>query len=95
VLEDRSRHRGNLRSTVIARIHRTPIDAVVLTLLLAFLAIGDSTGEPLLFKVFQASSVIGELAVEIIDRVPEMLRNCLSAVHNDIRLPFSLRDVKG
>lgn len=66
---------------MIARIYRAAIDAVVLALHFALVAIGHATGEALLFQVLQASRVIGELAVEVHDRVSKMRRNGLSAVH--------------
>jgi hypothetical protein len=43
---------------------------MMLAILLARFTVGNSTGEPLLFKVFQASVIIRELTVEIIDCVP-------------------------
>ena len=42
---------------------------------------GDSTGKALLFEVLKASSIVRKLTVKIIDRIAEMLRNCLSGVH--------------
>ena len=95
MLEDRSRHRGNLSSAVVTRIHRTPIDAVVFAVLLALLAVDDPAGETLLFQVLKASGVIRELAVKVVDRVPEMLRNCLSLIHGKDSVSQILRDVKG
>jgi hypothetical protein len=67
----------------------------VLAVLSALFAVGDSAGEALLFQVLKASRVIRELSVEVVDRVPEMLWNCLSAIHGKNSMPFSLRDVKG
>jgi hypothetical protein len=57
--------------------------------------VDDSAGETLLFQVLKASRVIRELAVKVIDRVPEMLWYCLSAIHGKNSMPFYLRDVKG
>ncbi len=81
MLKDRASHRRNLSSAVIAGIHRTPADAVVLALLLALVAIGDIAGEALLHQVLKASCVIRELTVKIVDRIPEMLRDGLSLIH--------------
>ena len=68
---------------------------VVLAILLARFAVRDSAGKPLFLQVLKASCIIGKLTIEIINRVPKMLRDGLSAVHNAETLPFSLRDVKG
>jgi len=54
---------------VIARIHRTAIDAVVFALLLALIAVRDVAGKALLHKVLKTGSIIGKFAVEIIDCV--------------------------
>ena len=44
--------------------------AVVLALLLAFVAEGDIAGEPLLHEMFKASRIVGKLAIKIADCVP-------------------------
>jgi hypothetical protein len=54
-----------------------------------------AAGKPLLFKVLKAGIVIGELAVKIIDCVPQMLRDCLTAIHGINSMPNLLLDVKG
>jgi hypothetical protein len=43
--------------------------------------VGNSAGEALLFKVLKTSGIIWKLAVKIHDRVAEVLRDCLVAVH--------------
>ena len=47
----------------------------MLAFLLALLAIGDSAGETLLFQVLKASGIVGELAIEIRDRVAQVSRD--------------------
>jgi hypothetical protein len=42
----------------------------VLAILFAPFAVGNPAGETLLFKVLKASIVIGELTVEVLNRVP-------------------------
>jgi hypothetical protein len=42
----------------------------MLAILLAFFAVGNSAGEPLLFEVLKAGIVIRELTVEIFNCVP-------------------------
>ena len=59
---------------------------MVLLLLPTLSAVRNPTGETLLFKVLDTSVIVWKLAVEIIDRVPQFLRDCLSAVHNIHRL---------
>src|ERR1700686_3041980 len=95
VLKDRPSHRRNLRSAVIAGVHRTTLNSIVLALLLALVTVRDVAGESLLHQVLKASRVIGKLAIDDIDRVPEVLRDGLSAIHGKNSMPFLLRDVKG
>lgn len=66
---------------MIAGIYRTPRDAVVLALSLARLAVRDVSGESLLHEMFKTGCIIRKLAVEVIDRVAQVLWNSLSAVH--------------
>jgi Mg2+/citrate symporter len=80
---------------MVAGINRTPVDAVMFAFLLALIAVGDTTGEPLLFKVLKASGIVGKLSVKIVACVPQVLRDCLSAIHGKTSMPFLLRDVKG
>jgi hypothetical protein len=65
-----------------------PLDSALFT-------VRHPAGEPLLFKVLKAAIVIGELSVKIIDRVPQMLRDCLTAIHGKNSMPYVLLDVKG
>jgi len=67
----------------------------VLAFLLARIAVRNVAGEALLHKMFKASRIIRELTVEVIDRVPQMGWNRLTAVHGKNSMPFVLRDVKG
>ena len=68
---------------------------MVLPLDSALLTPRYSAGEALLFKVLKAAIVIGELGVKVIDRVPQMLRDCLTAIHDMNSMSFVLLDVKG
>ena len=67
----------------------------MLLLLPTLRAVGNPAGEAPLFEVLKAGVVVGKLAVEIIDCVPQIFRNCLSAVHDIDRLAKPERDVKG
>jgi hypothetical protein len=94
LLEDRSRHRGNHRSAMAASVCRTTRNAVMFPLDSALLAERNAAGKPLFLEMFKARIVIGELAVKIIDRIPQMLWDCLSPVHGN-SMPNVLLDVKG
>ncbi len=67
----------------------------MLAILLARFAVRDSAGKALFLEVLKASCIVGKLTAEVVNRVPKMLRDGLSAVHDVQTLPFSLRDVKG
>jgi hypothetical protein len=67
---------------------------VVLSLDSALIAMCHAAGKPLFFKVLKAAIVIRELRIEVIYRVPQVLRDCLSPVHRNI-MPYVLLDVKG
>jgi hypothetical protein len=66
----------------------------MLPLLGALLAMRHPVRKLPLFKELKAAIVIGKLAVKIIDRIPQMLRDCLSPVHGN-SMPYVLLDVKG
>jgi len=55
---------------MITGIDRTPVDAIVLALLLALLTVRHSPGESLFLEMLKAGGIIGKFAIEIIDRVP-------------------------
>jgi phage-related holin len=55
---------------------------MVLLLLPTLPAERNPAGKALFFQVLDAGIIVWELAVKIDDRVPQVLRNCLSAVHN-------------
>lgn len=68
-----------------------PLDSALLT-------VGNPAGEPLFLEVLKAAIVIRELSVKIIDRIAQVLWNCLSAVHDLFTtniMPCILLDVKG
>ena len=81
MLKDRSSHRGNLIQALIASPHWTAMNTVMFLLFPTLLAVGNSAGESLLFEVLNASIVVRKLAVKIFHCVPQVLWNCLSAVH--------------
>ena len=62
---------------MVATISGTTIDMMMLGFFLAFLAVGDPAGISLLGNVGQTGIVRWELAVEMVDRVPEMLWDAL------------------
>jgi hypothetical protein len=64
-----------------------PLDSALLTE-------RNAAGKPLFLEMFKAGIIVGKLAVKIIDRVPQMLRDCLSPVHGN-SMPYVLLDVKG
>jgi hypothetical protein len=66
----------------------------MLPLSTALVTMRHATGKPLFLKVLKAAIVIWELSVKIIDRVPQMFRDCLSPVHGN-SMPYVLLDVKG
>jgi len=79
-LEDGSSKRVDVTPAVIARISCAACHSVMLALFaLALLAValGDSTGEALLFQELKAGVIVGELAVEVVNRVPQVLWNRL------------------
>ncbi len=69
MLEDRASHRGNLGSAMIAGKYRASINAIMLPILLTVVAVRNVAGEPLLHEMRETGSIIGKLAVEIIDCV--------------------------
>lgn len=80
---------------MVARIDRTPRDAVMLSLLLALIAIRYISGESLLHEVLKTGGIVREFAVEIADRVSQVGWYRLASIHGKISMPFLLRDVKG
>jgi hypothetical protein len=56
----------------------------------ALLTEGDTAGKPLFLEMFKACIIVGKLAVKIINRVPQMLWNCLTAIHgiNRVAQPY-------
>jgi hypothetical protein len=67
---------------MVAGINRTPVSALVIAFVLALVTVSDVAGESLLHEMFKASGIIGELAVKIHDRIPQVFRDWLVAVHS-------------
>ena len=59
-----------------------PVSALVIAFVLALVTVSDVAGESLLHEMFKASGIIGELAVKIHDRIPQVFRDWLVAVHS-------------
>lgn len=94
LLKDRPGHRRDHASAVVTSICRATCNAVMLPLKAAFVAMRDAPRKPLFLQEFNASVIVRELIVKVIDRVPQMLRDCLSRVHGNSML-YVLLDVKG
>ena len=55
---------------MIAGIGWATSDAIVFALFVALLALGNSAGKTLFLEVFEASIIVRELLIEIVDCVP-------------------------
>ena len=58
-------------------------------------AVRDSVRKSLFSEVLKASLIVGKLTVKIIDCVPQMFRDCLTAIHGKNSMPSILLVVKG
>jgi hypothetical protein len=67
----------------------------MLCLFVAFAAVRDPVRKSLLSQVLKASVIGRKLTVKILDCVPKVGRNRLSAVHDAQTLAKTERDVKG
>ncbi len=94
LLEDRPGHWRDHASAIVASVGRATRNAVMLPLLTALLAMRHAAREPLFFQELKASVIVWELVIKVIDRVPQMLRDCLSGVHEN-SMSNLLLDVKG
>jgi len=79
-LENGSSKRVDVMPAVIARVSGPACHAGVLALFalaLLAMALSDSTREALLFQELKAGIIVGELAVKVVNRVPQVLWNRL------------------
>jgi hypothetical protein len=67
----------------------------MLAVCLARFAEGNSAREALLFQMLKTCGIVRELAIEMVDRIPEMGWDGLSLIHGKTILPYLLREVKG
>jgi len=68
--KDRSGHRGDHASAMVAGIGRTACNAIVLALFLALLTESHAARCALLFQPLQAGVIVRELLGESLERVP-------------------------